>query len=134
MSAARVLIGVITLIGVAAVLTTCRDSVEPPLPGWVDVRLTSPNGDDGGILFTVSGAQIDSVRSAFPNTFTRQESASVVRVIVTGTLTSGVVAQVFVPDVHVLSPYATSLVEIASRTFEQRSPAGYTLELSGPGE
>ena len=132
MKAAPVL-AALALVAAAALLTTCGDSVEPPVPGWVNVRLTTPNADDGGILFTVAGAQVDSVRLRFVNTFMRRESESSVRVVVAGTLSDAVVvAQVLVPDVNTLEPYTLTIHEVASRTFQQRSPSGYTLELVEP--
>ncbi|MDH3497252.1 MAG: hypothetical protein OER89_17195 [Gemmatimonadota bacterium] len=115
-------------------LVTCgSEPAAPPTPGWVNVRLTTPNLDDGGILFTVTGAQIDSVRSTFPNTFLRRESASSMRVVIVGNLVAGTVAQVLVPDVRQAATYAGTVVEVAVRsTFAQRPTAGYVLTVEQP--
>jgi len=62
----------------------------------------------------------------------RRESASAVRVVVVGTLSAGPVAQVRVPDVEALRLYTVEIVEVASRTYDQRPPSGYDLVLEGP--
>ena len=134
MTARRVLFvaGVVTG---AAVLSTCgSDPQEPPAtPGWVNVTLTTPNTNDGGIVFIVSGATVDSVRSTFSNAFTRRESATQVRGVVIGPLRDGiVVAQVLVPDVGDVSGYSATVTEIAAQapSFAQRSVADYSLTVN----
>lgn len=117
----------------AMTLSTCGSDPQEPTPGWVNVTLTTPNTKDGGIVFTISGPAVDSLRSSLPNVFTRRESATQVRAVVIGTLWDGaVVAQVLVPDVGNLSGYSAVVTEVAARapSFAQRPVADYSLTLS----
>lgn len=132
MTARRVLFAVGVVAG-AVVLSTCGSDPQEPTPGWANITLTTANADDGGIVFTISGPAVDSVRSAFRNVFTRRESATQVRALVIGTLRDrAVVAQVLVPDMGNLSGYSATVTEVAARapSLTQRSVAGYTLTLS----
>lgn len=116
----------------AALLLTCGESTEPPTPGWIDVRLDTPNTDDGGIIFVVSGGQIDSVRSAL-DVFSSRQSETSWRVLVAGNARAGVIAQLWVQDVTSDSAYAAVVEEVASRTtFEQRPLSGYALTVQRP--
>jgi hypothetical protein len=127
---ARRAVPAVAVTALAALLLTCGkgDPVQPPTPGWVNLRLTTPNTDDGGILFVVSGPQVDSVRSAFANTFLRREGAGSVRVVIVGSLSAGVIGQVLVPDTRAAAGYSATVVEVAARgTFAQRAVNGYAV-------
>jgi len=123
------------LIGASALLLSCGDSgssgPEPPadpIPGWLKVRFNSPNADDGGIMFTVSGGQIDSVRSAYSDLFVSAGNASPKRIIVAGNLTSGIVVEIQVPDVGSVAGYTAAVEEVAAReTFQQRPVSVFSL-------
>ncbi len=131
MTARRVLFVAGMVAGVAA-LSTCSDPQEPT-PGWANITLTTANTEHGGIVFTLTGPAVDSVRSSLPSTFTRRESATQVRAVVIGALRDGaVVAQVLVPDTGDLSGYLVTVTEVATRapSFAQRPVAGYSLTLS----
>ena len=109
-------------------LTTCSDGAEPAGPGWLNVRVSSPHPDDGGVMFRVQGGPIDSVRAAFPDAFTSRVSASEWRVIVIGNVASAVVARVWVPDLDAVAQYSAVLEQAASgTTYAQRPTADYTL-------
>ena len=115
----------------ALVLVTCSESVPGPDlsgPGWLSLSMESPRTDDGGVLITVTGGQIDSVRSSYSDLFTTTTSQSA-RIIVSGHLVAGIVAEVFVPDLGQLARYSVVLNEVAARTFEQRDPAGYSVKV-----
>ncbi|MGH7752498.1 MAG: hypothetical protein ACREN5_06755, partial [Gemmatimonadales bacterium] len=72
---------------------------EPATPGRLSLRLTTPNSDDGAVLLEVSGGQIDSVVAAGYRLRATGPGANSRRVVVTGTLASGPVASIWVPDV-----------------------------------
>jgi hypothetical protein len=112
----------------AAVLATC----DGPHPGWLEVRLVSPNTDDGGVLFTVSGGPIDSIRSPFPD-FYSQGAGDSWRVLVAGSPLANVIAEIWVPDIRVAASYGGT-VEQAARvaTYEQRPLVGYQVAISPP--
>jgi hypothetical protein len=114
----------------AVCVGTCGDSTgnDKPSTGWLQLSLATPNADDGGILFTVSGAQIDSVRSTHPHVLINRESASSVRVIIAGDLSAGVIGEIHVPDTRAAGQYTGVVHEVATRTtYQQRPPTGYTV-------
>jgi hypothetical protein len=114
-------------LALAAALTTCSGT-EPAGPGWLDVRLVSPNTDDGGVMFTVRGAPIDSVRSPFPDLYTERVGASEWQVIVLGNVSSAVVARLWVPDLDAAASYAATVDQVASGlTFAQRAPGASSM-------
>ena len=124
-------------LAVAAILLPgCGDSggsgPEPkpvPVPGWIKVRIDSPNADDGGIMFTVSGGPIESVRSSFLDLYVSQGSTTLKQIIVAGNLTDGaVLVELKVPDVLVFEGYSASVGQVAARdSFVQRAASGYSL-------
>jgi len=136
---ARTLVRLLAVVTMVVVGTTCGDTVDPvdntPTPGWVAVRLTSPNTDDGGMLFTVGGAAIDSVRSSFPDRYFRKESATSWRVLIGGSLATGsAVAEIFVPDTRTLAGYSATILQVAQRVppFGQRLVTGYGVTIGTP--
>lgn len=108
---------------------------EPiPLParGWLNVQLTTPNSDDGGIVFTVAGGPIDSVRFVHEG-FSTAVSDSIWRFLATGKLSNGAIAQLLVPNVDNPSVYRPEIQEVAALvTYEQRDLAGYRLQVVKP--
>src|SRR5688572_26008532 len=120
--------------GFALTAATCKDSpgtpVETPTPGWLSLSLATPNSDDGGVLFTIGGAAIDSVRSSQIHVVTRRESATTVRVVVAGVVGAGVIAEIRVPDTRDAAKYTAVIHEVAARTtYQQRPLTGYTLSV-----
>ena len=117
-------------------VATCRDSAgneKIPTPGWLSLSLTTPSADDGGILFTISGAVVDSVRSVHPYVITRREGESLMRVVIGGNLGTGMIGEVRVPDTRAAGAYAVVVQEVAVRaTNQQRAPAGYAISVSAP--
>lgn len=113
-------------------LATCKGT-EPAGPGWLNVRLTSPTTDDGGVMFVVRGGSIDSVRSTFPDAFTSRVSATEWKVIVVGNVASTVVARVWVPDLDASAQYSATVEQVASGvTYEQRAVGGYAIGIERP--
>ncbi|MEE8385082.1 MAG: hypothetical protein V3S01_04120 [Dehalococcoidia bacterium] len=80
-------------------------------------------------MFTVSGTQIDSIRSAFSDLFISQGSSATKRVIVAGDMSSGsLLIEMLVPDVASVSGYVVTVEQVASReTFQQRQTSAYSL-------
>lgn len=116
----------------AALLTTCSGS-EPAGPGWLHVRLASPVTDDGGVMFVVRGAPIDSVRSGFADLYTSHVGTSEWEIIVVGNVSSTVVARLWVPDLDAVARYSATVEQVASGvTFAQRAVDGYRLTVERP--
>jgi hypothetical protein len=115
----------VAVVALATGLATCDSG---PQPGWLQLRVAGPAADNAGMLLTVIGGPIDSVRSALPTLLTAPPGASSVRMIVAGDAVSGVVAEIFVPDVGDAALYAGAVEQVAAvGTFAQRDPAGYRL-------
>lgn len=119
-------------LGLAALtLATCNNGEAPPVPGSMNVQLATPNTDDGGIIFRVSGGSIDSVTTAYPTIYTQVEADSSEQVLIAGNLGAGTIAQIWIPDVHQLSSYTATPLQVASRTsYAQRKVSGYKLTLT----
>ena len=104
---------------------------EPdPVPGFLNVRLTTPNTNDGALLFSLSGGSMDSLRTSGLTIFGTLGSTSGTG-LVAGNVGSGTVAQFWVPDVADVSQYSAALQQAAARsTYEQQSLSGYSLTVA----
>jgi hypothetical protein len=119
----------------AILLLSCGDPSpsEPPppdpIPGWLRIRFDTQNTDDGGIMFSVTGGQVDSIRSAYSDVFTSSGNPASRRVIVAGDLTSGgIIAEILVPDVQKVADYTATVEQVAAReSFVQRAPSSVSL-------
>lgn len=133
-----------TLLLLAAVAGTyaCkRESLTEPAPipppppsvaGWLDVHLDTPEENDGGLLFTVSGGRMDSLRSDF-RSYHAVLSDTAWRVLLTGQLSPGLVARIRVPDLDAAERYSARLQQVAARgSYTQRGLAGYQLRIVRP--
>lgn len=108
----------------------CSDGTGPTA-GTLNVTLASPNGDDGAVLFTISGGPVDSVESVGYPLFSARPDANTVTIIVTGTIGSGAIARIHVPDSRQASRYAASIGQVAARsTYAQREPVSYAITLA----
>jgi len=118
-----------------AVFLACGGGEGPtePVPGTLELRLTTPNANDRAMLVTVAGpepiqAVSGSVGSAL--VFHGRVSGSQATIAVFGPLTSGVVARVGVADVGRVSAYTVTIVEVADDANQLRpSLAGYSLTI-----
>lgn len=112
---------------------SCDELFGPkgPKSGALAVSLTSPNLDDGAILFSVSGGTVDSVTIPPGSGLQVMASQSTPRTaLVRGTLTSGVIAQIWVRDIS--ATYSATVQQVAAKTYAQRSQAGYSLAIATP--
>jgi len=118
-------------LGLAALLVALGTCGGPDLPttGWLQVLLSSPNTDDGGVLFIVSGGPIDSVRSSYADFFAARQGGSW-RMLVAGGLAPGVVAEVWVPDLGAVATYTGTVEQVAQRTtYAQRPTSAYRVSI-----
>ncbi len=53
------------------------------------------------------------------------------KIAVVGSLASGVIAEIFVPDVERAANYSASVDQAAARTLEQRDVADYEVSVGG---
>jgi hypothetical protein len=109
------------------------DSAGPndPVPGPLRVVLTSPNTDDGAVMFQVIGV-VDSV--VVPAGLTLYQSVpgpNVIRAIVTGDIAPGSnLLTLYVPDIGKASSFSTQVLQVAGGIFyASRSLGGYSLQV-----
>jgi hypothetical protein len=107
----------------------CLDS---PTPGLLKINLTTPNsGADGAILLTVSGPGV--LRSATPRAGLRLFSQSLTTTnhfAVTGTLTTGPILTVEVPDIANATSYAATIQQVAASNYQLRALVGYSVTVT----
>jgi hypothetical protein len=116
-------------------LAPCGDSTgnDRPVAGWLPLRLITPNTDDGGVLITITGTTIDSIRTTHPQLLTMRQSATSIRAVIGGNLSVGTIAEIRVPDTRQARQYTAVIQEVAARnTFQQRPLGGYTLSVMPP--
>ena len=123
--------------GMAILATTvahssgCSGETSGPVSGTLQVDLTTPFTDDGALLFTVSGGRLDSVEAGGYSLYSSRADASTLEVIVTGNLSSGMIARVHIPDGRLAAQYSVNVIQAAARvSYAQRDPAVYHLMLS----
>ncbi|MGH7537882.1 MAG: hypothetical protein ACREMF_04560 [Gemmatimonadales bacterium] len=112
--------------------TDCGDSGSPAQPGTLRVSLTTPNTDDGAILFEVSGPAIDTMApvNASYRLFTRRIGTTTVRAVLAGPVASGTVATLEVPDVGAAGSYTATVTEVVDRQNQLRPLSGYQLQVA----
>ena len=123
---------VIALLVAVSVIAACADEPNgvPQRAGTVTLRLTTPNTDDGAVLFDVSGPQVDTALAASSSLrlFTRRVDGSTVVGVVVGVVTSDVLVTLQVPDTSRAAEYTARVLEVADRQNALRaSLTGYTL-------
>ncbi len=126
----RMLRGTALLLSLSALACSGSDSPSGPVPGTLDVVLSSPNSDDGAVMFQVVGV-VDSVEvPAGLNSWQNDAGSNVLRVIVSGNLASGsTLLTLHVPDVAKSSSYSLLVQQVSSETYAQRPVGGYSLSL-----
>ena len=118
----------LVLAGLVAMLA-CSKSPTGPQPGTLSVKLQSPNsGADGAILFTLTGPNpVTNVRTVAGDTLWSTDfTNNTNKVLLTGTISSGVILQFDVPDVNDFGSYIVGISQVASSSdYSLRSPVNY---------
>ncbi len=121
------------LAALMALAAGCGSDSTPtgPKPGPLQVVITSPNADDGAVMFQVTGV-LDSV--TVPAGLTMYQSVpgpNVIRAIVVGNISSGSnLMTLHVADVAKASSIVTQVMQVAAQgTYEQRPPGAYSLQV-----
>jgi hypothetical protein len=106
-------------------------TVEPGVPegpGFLAVKLSTPNTDDGAVWFSLSGGPMDSVRVSQKRILTRDGGTNQRHVIVVGVISSGTVASFWVPERRDVANYQAVLEQATGlAALEQQTLTGYTL-------
>jgi hypothetical protein len=104
-----------------------------PTPGTLDVVLTSAPLGPGAIMFTVSGGEITGVTSNYTK-YEANTAANSRKVLLTGDITSGTMAQISVPDVAKEANYVVTVLQVAARAthstpYAQLGTGGYNADV-----
>jgi predicted small secreted protein len=112
----------------AFLLVGCSNNTGP-VAGALNVSISSPHRDDGALLLSVNGGPVDSVESVgFPVYAIR--TADSAKFIVTGSLGSGTIARIHIPDGRQGSRYSAKVGQAAARvSYAPRDPATYSVTL-----
>ena len=113
-----------------------RENKIAPVSGTLVMSLTTPNADDGAILFSLSGAAIDNPAAVAASDvfFFRATGSTSINAVVVGDISAGALVSFDVPDVGAASSYSTTITEVADRNNALRtSLSGYVLSISRDG-
>ena len=107
----------------------CSDN---PTPGLLKVNLTTPNsGADRAILLTVSGPGVlQSATAAAGLRLFAQSFATTNHFALTGTLVSGTILTIEVPDLDQAKKYTATIQQVAASNYQLRATAGYSLSVT----
>jgi len=101
-----------------------------PTSGILNVELSSLRGDDGAVLFTITGGPVESVEAVSGLVHSAQIDANTLRVVITGNLSAGAIARVRIADLTQASRYSAAVNQVAARsTYVQRDPGQYSITL-----
>lgn len=116
----------------ASVACSNDPTSSTPRQGTLRLRLTTPNADDGAMLFTVHGRAIDTAHAGNTNLrlFTRRVNDSTLVGALVGTLAGGVVVTLDIGDASATG-YTASVTEVADRNSTLRASLdGYGLTIA----
>lgn len=102
-----------------------------PKAGLLKISLATPfSGSDGAVLLTVTGPAPLTSLTASPGLRAFTDTLGVsTKVVVTGVLLNGVIAEIGVEDVGAVAQYSATLVQAAASTYQLRATAGYSLSV-----
>jgi hypothetical protein len=114
-----------------SVLLFSCSSGTGPTSGILNASLSSLRGDDGAVLFTITGGPVESVEAVSGIVHSAQIDANTLRVVITGNLSAGAIARVRIADLTQASRYSAVVNQVAARsTYVQRDPGQYSITLA----
>ena len=114
-----------------SVLLFSCSSGTGPTSGILNARLSSLRGDDGAVLFTITGGPVESVDAVSGIVHSVQIDANALRVVITGNLSAGAIVGVRIADLTQASRYSAAVNQVAARsTYVQRDPGQYSITLA----
>jgi hypothetical protein len=124
---ALIALGAASAIGLTACSGDGNGDLPPtgPTAGTFAVTLTTPNADDGAIVFRVTGPGITQVTSAVASYYIHyDQTGTSLTVVIVGDLEDGALLTFRVPDVSAVSSYGATALEVADRANELRGSVG----------
>jgi len=118
---------VLSLVG-GSLLSGCSHQPSGPDGAVVQLKLSSAYSDDGGLFLTVAGGRVDSVDAPGLTVYSHRPDPSTLEIILTGSLVSGTVARLWLPDERQIPRYSARVNQAAARgSYIQRDPTTYRL-------
>jgi hypothetical protein len=133
-------------LALVAVLAACGGAASPtdptptPTPnpqpaaqaGWLTIEFATPRADDGAVQFGISGPGIDSVRAMTPfQGVGGTVNTNTAFMVVTGTLRSGAIARIHVPDIGRAAQYQATVQAVAQKSsYQLQATAGYGMAVT----
>jgi hypothetical protein len=126
---------VVVVGAVVWVSAACSGSptAEGARAGTVMLYLTTPQSDDGAVMFEVIGPPIEGATTADASMrlFTRRSDDGTIVGVVVGVVANGALVRLQVPDVGARAQYVARVIEVADRQNALRSSLrGYALTLT----
>lgn len=115
-----------------AALAGCGGAdLSAPPSGALDLVLHTPEKDDGIVLLEVTGGVVDSVTAAGYRLEASAAGSGPRRILVSGAVTEGTLARIWVPDRTRAADYQASVIEVAARaTYVLRDAGQYRIEVT----
>jgi hypothetical protein len=112
-------------------LAACGNGSQPSRAGELTVGLFEAGNDAGAILLTISGGTVESVRAAGGQQVSYSTpAAGTTRVVVLGTLQTGDLLKIRVPDTSQVADYTARIDQVADKvTFALLDPSAYSLSV-----
>jgi hypothetical protein len=102
-----------------------------PTGGVLSLGFAGSVADAGAVLLTISGGPVDSVEAPGFGIYSSRADANTLRLIITGAIGTGSIAQVHIPDSRSASLYLVSVQQVAApATYALKDPASITASLS----
>ena len=126
------ILGLAALVAVTANCGGGGGETPTPIPGYLTLTLSTPNSNDGAVLFKVQGGTVDSmVSGAMVQKGSYVINPTFTRAVVAGNIVDGIIAKIHVPDVAKVANYSAVVEQAANRTsFAQQSLTGYSIAVT----
>jgi hypothetical protein len=122
----------LVLAGLVLVAACSADAGNAAQAGTLTLSLTAAGPNDGAIVVVVSGGSVVSVDAPAAYQIASNSDGRGTHVMIVGSVTSGVLATLHVPDVSRASAYVVTVEQVADRdSFGLLDPARYQVTV-GP--
>lgn len=122
----------LVLAGLVLVAACSADAGNAAQAGTLTLSLTAAGPNDGAIVVVVSGGSVVSVDAPAGYQIASNSDGGGTHVMIVGSVTSGVLATLHVPDVSRASAYVVTVEQVADRdSFGLLDPARYQVTV-GP--
>jgi hypothetical protein len=122
----------LVLAGLVLVAACSADAGNAAQAGTLTLSLTAAGPNDGAIVVVVSGGSVVSVDAPAGYQIASNSDGRGTHVMIVGSVTSGVLATLHVPDVSRASAYVVTVEQVADRdSFGLLDPARYQV-MVGP--